>query len=464
MGKGNGVTMKRTIYLMLFLFTAAGCSNPQFRGKGHIDGDGSIFELIHAIQMDSLDQVKAILARGVDVNVRDRRWYRAPLHWAAGMREKFLPGGEPLNSGNEGHPRGYLICEYLIRQGADLNAKGAYGVTPLHEAAVMGRDGLVKLFVKNGADLHAVDQYDRTPLQMAIGRRGVSTTKVLLDLGARVSFAGPNGVTALHTAAEYGGREIIDLVIKAGANVNAKDNYGQTPLHYAVKHRDREAVGLLIQADADVNARDQWGNTPLHFAAPLSHGKTEIGNQLFRAGADVYAKNAFGRTPFGLPYVRKDRDDPWEVLDIENGKISFEMPETPIVNSQKFPIGDGGREGKYMTYGTKFSYRFFAVFVRVFPTETDRKNYVFHPSHSSGDEWISEAREDYTKPITHEGIGGQEVKGSFSMYGKPWSILGREFAFGRYLLSISVAGPEDEMDDPDFQKFFKSLRIWRKKK
>ena len=56
-----------------------------------------------------------------------------------------------------------------IAAGADVNAKGGDGVTPLHYAAANGHKEIAELFITKGADVNAKDRSGETPLHEADG-------------------------------------------------------------------------------------------------------------------------------------------------------------------------------------------------------------------------------------------------------------------------------------------------------
>ena len=67
----------------------------------------------------------------------------------------------------------------LLTQGAEVNARNAYGWTPLHIAAVGGDPAVVVLLLQHGADVHAQSHIGTTPLDNALTRGG---RKAVLDL------------------------------------------------------------------------------------------------------------------------------------------------------------------------------------------------------------------------------------------------------------------------------------------
>jgi ankyrin repeat protein len=221
------------------------------------------------------------------------------------------------------------VAELLIAKGADVNAKGAYGWTPLHMAAssdrikvaqtliakgadinAWGEDQfgpcnticttplfwarsteMAKLLIAKGADVNAKNKHGRTPLHMA---RSKAIAKILLAAGAKINIKEDNarngkGTALLHNAAKIGFKELVQQLIKDGANVAIRDSYKRTPLHYATT---KEVAALLM---LDINAIDQSGNTPLHLA--VDRGSQDIAELLIANGARVNVRNENGQTP-----------------------------------------------------------------------------------------------------------------------------------------------------------------------
>ncbi len=137
--------------------------------SGHIDiaelliekgaqGSESI-EIGMAIQSNNLEKLKELIARGVNLNVRDGRG-ETPLLQA-------IRAGKPS------------FVETLISGGADVNARDNRGRTPLHLAVARGNKEVVELLIASGADVNVKDDRNNTPLDLAKRRRRTEIIEIL---------------------------------------------------------------------------------------------------------------------------------------------------------------------------------------------------------------------------------------------------------------------------------------------
>ena len=167
------------------------------------------------------------------------------------------------------------VAEFLLANGADVNANLGGAGTPLHRAAQSGHKTMTELLLRNRADVNSRES-GATPLHLAVDNGHKAITEVLLAHKADVNAKGKLPVpgvaednTPLHIAASKGFAAIAELLLARGAQVNASDRTGRTPLHAAAS-RELRVVQLLLTHQADVKARDNEGWTPLHVAINLN--------------------------------------------------------------------------------------------------------------------------------------------------------------------------------------------------
>ena len=119
------------------------------------------------------------------------------------------------------------LMDWLIAQGADINARDEYERTPLHYHAQVNNVEKVALLLERGADMEAQDKYKNTPLHFA----------------------------------EY--NATAQLLIEKGADINAKDNMGHNVMERMLS---RLSNGYLVKAAKSAEVYLKAGLKPSKYA------------------------------------------------------------------------------------------------------------------------------------------------------------------------------------------------------
>jgi len=152
----------------------------------------------------------------------------------------------------------WKVCDFLINQGANVNAHiDITNETPLHNALCKAGKPYyfytVRILVENGADVNA----KTIP--------GLSTSAFMRDVRTK-------GETPLHRAAAYADETTIEFLIRNGAKKEIKDSHGDSPLTWASEHlRPGSILELLTYGNYHIsevhkikNISDHgngWGNS-----------------------------------------------------------------------------------------------------------------------------------------------------------------------------------------------------------
>jgi hypothetical protein len=189
-------------------------------------------------------------------------------------------------------------AEDLLRSGADANARPHWPLLPswrllwdcrrgrlpvaglplLFQMVVSRRAPMVPVLLRYGADPNAGGNAGSTPLIRAVRVNGdLATAHELLSHGADPNARNASGMTALCMAVAHSCPDMAGLLLQHGADRQAADLYGVGPLQLAAMNRSAATLRVLLKAGLDRDAMDSAGRTALmRAAAPGSDDPAKV--------------------------------------------------------------------------------------------------------------------------------------------------------------------------------------------
>ena len=145
------------------------------------------YDAAEAAALGDLPAIDAALAADADMISRRTRDGWTPLHLACFFGREdaamlLVDSGAPINAFSTNATRNTplhaalagacvpALVKRLIMAGADVEASGEHGYTPLHVAASRGDETLCDLLIARGAKPHATMDDGTTPAQLATAR------------------------------------------------------------------------------------------------------------------------------------------------------------------------------------------------------------------------------------------------------------------------------------------------------
>ncbi len=241
----------------------------------NISEDKDAFE--YAVYYGKVDSLKLLLPKNKSIN------------------KKYGENGETLMHQACNESSNMQIIFSLLKNGANLNEKNNYGVTPLgylfynnkleeineiekkgykidykenFGRAILSDDNEIFDFVKSKVNSYDYqDSEGESPLYYAVINNDISRLKEIISKTKNNSTKDKNGKTPLHYAVEREELEVIKLLLEKGANVNIKDNEGKTPIFYTYSNKgysyefDKNTIELLVKNKADILVKNKEGKS-----------------------------------------------------------------------------------------------------------------------------------------------------------------------------------------------------------
>jgi ankyrin repeat protein len=207
-----------------------------------------------------------LLDRGADPNAAGAGWNA--LHQTIHSRRPnlgYTPGPVPT-----GNTDSIQVIKKLIARGVDVDARmtkngmkdgqrnrhNRLGTTAFHLAAKRVDVEAMKVLVEAGADPKMPSADGTTPLMVAAG--------------LAMWYVGEDGGSM--AGHEHEAIEAVKMCVELGNDVNARNVYGETPLHGGAFRGVNEIVEYLVEKGAVLDARDSRGWTPFTIASGISYG------------------------------------------------------------------------------------------------------------------------------------------------------------------------------------------------
>ena len=258
-----------------------------------IDHGADIHEgnpLVWKVIFRDTESVRVLIEAGADVNNADDYMVEEPPIAASCTLDAEFDGDEIPDSTE--------ITRMLIAAGADIEARDYQEYTALLRAVQHGYEESANMLLDAGANIHVRDEYGNTPLLHAAYKCSAALVRRLLDAGDDIHARNYGGSTALLEAAQGGNMEVIHLLLERGANLHCRDERRRNVVMAAAEgHRNPvPAIKFFLSQGIDVNATSKDRNTALHLAADvLENG--EVIRTLVAAGANIEAREDEGKTP-----------------------------------------------------------------------------------------------------------------------------------------------------------------------
>lgn len=183
---------------------------------------GAYADFFKSVQIDNADEIRSLLARGLDPNLIEEA--RGDTGLILALREDSMKVFQVLlhaadinlEARSRNGDSALMIAafkgnlpavEALLAKGAEVNQPGW---TALHYAAASGHTDIVQLLLDKSAYIDTESPNQTTPIMMAARGGHIYTVKLLLDEGADATLRNAQGFSAIDMATMSGHTDIAE--------------------------------------------------------------------------------------------------------------------------------------------------------------------------------------------------------------------------------------------------------------
>lgn len=361
-------------------------------------------ELMHAIALGTLEDVKALLNKNPDMEARDS-WNRT--HWLLSLQVGELSK-----------------AKLLLSSGANRSDRGHCGKPPLTFAIENNHIEILQWLIAEKFDIEATDEFDITPLMVAVERSATNCVKILLEAGANVSKVDNCNSKAITRVSNL---EILKMLVDAGEDLN-EINDDMRRLLTGVNHNHIQvsAAEYLIgkqprfgKTNPEIMEIDFW--KAMVCSGDSAYTAKSTFDDIDNWNHPVWCYQRFGRTITLLPDGRiveiagehEDYYDPdfyiYNDVVVYQGDGNFQIFGYPKKNFPPTDFHSATLVGKYIYIIGNLGY-----YNERIPGETpvyrlDYDTFKIEKVETSGDKpgWISKHKASYQEPNNIQIAGGK---------------------------------------------------------
>lgn len=220
---------------------------PAYIERALKEGSTLDMELINATDQMDTNRIEYLLKKGANIDARDVEGMTPLMHAVKTSDLPFING----------------FLEYK----ANPNLQDNDGWTPAMHAVRQNDGKVIRLLARFGADFNVLNKQGMSALAKAVQGNHANAAVAMLDTGAKPSVVqGDSGYTPLIIAAKVGNKVLVQTLLQYGANPNEKNAGGFTALMLAAARNDTDIIHMLIKAGADTRAKSKDGRTALMIA------------------------------------------------------------------------------------------------------------------------------------------------------------------------------------------------------